>query len=322
MPGKQAQLPLHVLFVFIDGIGLGKAQASINPFHQLKLPAFETLGKNQQWTSGITPVQEQNHVFIPIDARLSVDGLPQSGTGQAALFTGVNAPQVAGRHFGPYPHSTSKPIIAYDNIFARVNRLLHEHQGPTAFANAYPEPFFRYAKARNRWTVTTLSCMEAGIPIRTETELLSGNALTADITGRGWQEKLNPAIVPIDEPEAARRLVSISNQHPFTLFEYYLTDKAGHAQNMDQATHIVETLDRFFAGIIHYMDPDRTLLVVTSDHGNLEDLSTKSHTLNHVPFLAYGSGASSFAGISSLLDVTPTILETLRKFNSTSNSIR
>ncbi len=55
------------------------------------------------------------------------------------------------------------------------------------------------------------------------------------------------------------------------------------------------------------------LLVVTSDHGNLEDLSTKSHTRNPVPLLAVGPGADAFAGAASLTDVTPAVVEVVTR---------
>ena len=322
MSEQTAELPLHILFVFIDGVGLGALEEEQNPFGELSLPAFEFLAGKQRWSSESKVIRELHQVFESIDARLSVEGLPQSGTGQATLFSGINCAALAEKHFGPYPHSTSKPVLAQSNVFSQVNQLLPFHTAPSAFANAYPPPFFQHAKRRNRWTVTTLSCMEAGLPIRTEKDLLEKNALTAEITGRAWKERLNMPIEVLTEEVAAQQLLNIAGNHAFTLFEYYLTDKAGHSRNMEQATPILHSLDRFFAGIIQHIDIENTLFLITSDHGNIEDLSTKSHTLNNVPFIAYGKGASSFAGIESILHVTPTILETLRTFNSTSINMK
>jgi bisphosphoglycerate-independent phosphoglycerate mutase (AlkP superfamily) len=59
------------------------------------------------------------------------------------------------------------------------------------------------------------------------------------------------------------------------------------------------------------LDFERTTLVVTSDHGNIEDLSTRSHTQNPVPLMARGWAANAFAGASSLTDVTPAIVASL-----------
>jgi hypothetical protein len=38
-----------------------------------------------------------------LDASLCVPGLPQSATGQAALLTGLNAPELMGRHIEGFP---------------------------------------------------------------------------------------------------------------------------------------------------------------------------------------------------------------------------
>ncbi len=317
MATANPRLPLHVLFVFIDGVGLGPENTVSNPFSSLKLPAFSTLASMQPWTAALQPYHTPTHVIRPIDACLGMPGLPQSGTGQATLFTGINCAEAAGRHFGPYPHSTSKPILATHNIFSGVQQLLPALKEPATFANAYPPRFFAHASARNRWTVTTLSCIEAGIPIRQTEALQAGKALTAEISNTAWRERLGIDVPVITEKEAARRLVSLAESHAFTLFEYYLTDKAGHSQSMAQATDILQILNAFFEGLLAHINPENTLLVITSDHGNLEDLGTKSHTLNPVPLIAYGRGAANFESADSLLDVTPAILETLQSENRT-----
>jgi 2,3-bisphosphoglycerate-independent phosphoglycerate mutase len=106
--------------------------------------------------------------------------------------------------------------------------------------------------------------------------------------------------------------VHLAREHAFALFEYYLTDKAGHSQSSEEAAAVLASLDRFFAGLLTHFDPGRHLLVVTSDHGNLEDLSTKSHTRNPVPLVAYGHGAHRFAAVDDLTGVTPSVLAALR----------
>ncbi|MDO9170716.1 MAG: hypothetical protein Q7W29_02680, partial [bacterium] len=55
-----------------------------------------------------------------------------------------------------------------------------------------------------------------------------------------------------------------------------------------------------------------TLVLLTSDHGNLEDLSTRSHTRNPVPLLAWGPGAATLLARCTRLDeVTPALLSLL-----------
>ena len=170
-----------------------------------------------------------------------------------------------------------------------------------------PNASFRFAEARKRWTVTTLSCIEAGIRLRRTADLHAGDGLSADLTGAGWPER-TANWTPITEAEAGQRLVRMADAHTFTLYEYYRTDKAGHSQDMPRAGRVLGALDRFLAGILDAFDPARHLLLVTSDHGNIEDLSTKSHTRNPVPFIALGRRADAFAKVETLTDVTPAIM--------------
>lgn len=298
----------HLLFVFLDGVGLGPADPDVNPLARFRLPAFERLGAGHAWTDALPDRTAPAHVVRRIDANLGVDGLPQSGTGQATLFTGVNCAEVAGRHYGPFPHSATKPLLDEDNLFHQLQRHYPEPGEPGAFANAYPPRFFTYAQKRDRWTVTTRCCLAAGVRIRGVDDLQRGAALTADLTGTGWH-RLDLPIDTIDEAEAGERLHRLSRSHPFTLFEYFFTDKAGHSRSFDRAGSVLQALDRFFDRLIHCLDPTEDLLLVTSDHGNLEDLSTKSHTRNPVPLIAYGRGAPEFASVADLTDVTPAIVE-------------
>ncbi len=309
-------MPSPLLFVFLDGVGLGPDDPVRNPLAGLSLPAFERLAGGACWTQAAAPVHRPGHVFRALDATLGIEGLPQSGTGQATLFTGVNCAEVAGRHFGPFPHSRTRPILAAQNIFRQIQALGLPFEEPALFANAYPDRFFSYVEKTDRWTVTTRCCLDAGLRIRTHADLLAGDALPADLTAEGWPQR-DPALVPISEDEAGRRLVRLGRRHALALFEYFLTDKAGHSRSFERAAKALHALDRFFAGLLATFDPAQGLLLVTSDHGNLEDLSTKSHTRNPVPLAAYGRGAAHFAPVEDLTGVTPAILRALRDDETT-----
>lgn len=304
--------PYHVLFVFLDGVGLGVEDPALNPLAAHPLPAFEHLAGAQPWTASARPHLQPEHVFRPVEATLGVEGLPQSGTGQATLFTGVNCARIAGRHFGPYPYSTTRPVLADQNIFTQIERLGLPLEEPAAFANAYPPRFFTYARQRDRWTVTTRCCLDAGLRIRTHDDLRHARALAADLTGQTWRDRLGLDVPLLTEAEAGARLARLSQAHAFTLFEYYLTDKAGHSRSMERAAAVLLALDRFFTGLLAHLNPARSLLLVTSDHGNLEDLSTKSHTRHAVPLVARGRGAAHFHRAHDLTAITPGILSALR----------
>ncbi|GIV59149.1 peptidase [Rhodocaloribacter litoris] len=299
----------HLYFVFLDGVGLGTADPAVNPLARLHLPAFERLAGGQRWTARAETVATPSLVFRPLDATLGVEGLPQSGTGQATLFTGINCARVAGRHYGPYPHSRTKPVLARHNLFRRLTRLGLPYDEPAAFVNAYPPRFFETAEKRGRWTVTTRCCLDAGLRIRTLDDVLHARALTADLTGITWRTVLGHDVPPLSEAGAGRRLAHLGRQHALVLFEYFLTDKAGHRQNPDEAAAVLQALDRFLSGLLATFDPSQDLLLLTSDHGNLEDLSTRTHTRHPVPLVACGHGAGRFAALHSIEEVTPAVVE-------------
>ena len=320
---------MRVLFVFLDGVGIGPPSLH-NPLATTSRPALEQLAGAHPWAAPFPHVDEETHVVKAIDACLGVEGLPQSGTGQATLFTGVNCAEHVGRHFGPYPHSSTHDILRKKNLFRRVNRLPFSGDAESdaksssesargsgdsghaaAFANAYPPRFFDWVEARGRYTVTTMSAVESGLSLRRSDDLAAGDAVSADITAAGWPDP-DASISPREEAEAARHLVQLHRRHRCTLFEYYLTDKAGHGRLDIPAERIVGTVDRFLGGIVEAMDPSSECLVITSDHGNIEALNEKTHTRNPVPLIAWGAGASAFRDVTDLSGVTPAIEQLLR----------
>ncbi len=273
---------LRVLMLFLDGVGIGRRDAAVNPFFAARLPAWRGLLEGDLPSLHHRRYEGRLATLLPLDATLGVPGLPQSGTGQTALFTGVNGAKLIGKHFGPHPYSTLRPVIEAHNVFRRV---LQADCRPT-FANAFPQRFFDYAEHRKtRLSVTTMSCFYAGLPIRRAGDLAAGNGISADITGEGWNALGHPEIRVCTALEAGHRLAALSARFAFTLFEYWKTDHAGHARSMEDAVQALERLDGLLEGVLEDLDMNETLLVVTSDHGNIEDLSTKSHTRNPVPLI-------------------------------------
>ena len=70
------------------------------------------------------------------------------------------------------------------------------------------------------------------------------------------------------------------------------------------ATFVRETLGK--------IDLETTTVILTSDHGNIEDLSIRTHTLNDVPTIVWGRRQNEIARkIKDLSDITPTIVSLL-----------
>jgi len=295
--------------LFLDGVGGGVLDPARNPLACARLPALAGLAGG-----GLPDGIRRSPTMLMLDATLGIEGLPQSGTGQTALFTGVNAAERIGRHFGPWAHSQLHTVIAQQSLFSRLSR-----RGVKAcFANAFPGRFFDFAaRRRSRLTVTTLSCLAAGTRLRDAADLATGRAISADINAEGWRALGHEFIERRSPAEAGAVLARLSREYAFVLFEYWWPDRAGHARDMAQAVAVLEKFDALLLGILEGIDLTRTLLLITSDHGNIEDLSTKSHTRNPVPLIAVGSGADSLLlsigdlPAASLTSVTPALLEVL-----------
>jgi 2,3-bisphosphoglycerate-independent phosphoglycerate mutase len=296
--------------LFLDGVGIGVKDPSVNPLFAARMPALRSLFGGELPSLGRRRISSGRASVLPLDATLGVPGLPQSGTGQTSLFTGANGAALAGKHFGPHPYSTLKPVIAERSIFRR----LRDAGKSSLFANAFPQRFFDYLSGhRGRMTVTTLSCTACGVPLLRAEDLARGKAVSADITNAGWRALGYPDIPVIPPSVAGERLSGLSREHQFVLFEYWKTDYAGHAMDAREAVSVLETFDAMLGGIVDSLDTDHTLLLITSDHGNIEDLTTKTHTRHPVPLILYGGGAVSFAKRfqhdADLTAVTPSLLE-------------
>lgn len=287
---------MAVFFLFIDGVGLG-ADVDHNPFARMDVRIAQRITGQERMISG-------SHRGL--DACLGVSGLPQSGTGQVSLFTGVNASKLIGQHFGPYPHSGTKEVLSTKSIFHQAQ----QNGKKPIFMNAYPERFFQYSEAKNRWSATTLMSRSSGVRLHTVEDVRLGTAITAEIQQDVWKAQLYPDVEPISAETAAQRVLTAGLSNDLILTEYYLTDKAGHAQDADMAREVISRFDRFACEILSGLGTDDTL-VITSDHGNVEDLSVKTHTMNRVLFLVAGKGAEAAAACDDLTDVAPFILERL-----------
>lgn len=279
-----------VLMIFIDGVGIGETDPSKNIFFKRGFKFINNIFgevphlENQQ-------IEKNGKYIFPTDACLGVEELPQSGTGQTSIFCGINAPEILGRHFGPYPHSTLVPRIKELNIF----KSLLDLDKKVVFANAYPKIFFDYIDSgKKRLSVTSLSCLLSNVSLKNEHDLKEGNALSAEIDNSRWVSKLNYDLPIINPQLAAQRLFNLTLDNDFTLFEYFYTDHIGHFRIKDVAEEILTTFDEFIFHILSNLPDDLTLLIC-SDHGNIEDMSFKMHTRNPALTISAGKYAEKLA---------------------------
>lgn len=302
---------MRVLFVFLDGVGLGEDDPAVNPLVE-GLPSLRRALQGRALTRANAPFHGEHASLLALDATLGVPGLPQSATGQAALLTGKNIPREVGEHYGPKPNPQVAAHLQDGGIFGTLKRAGRR----VTFLNAYPAEYFAaIARKRRLYSAIPLAATQAGLPLLTEDDLLAGRALSADFTGEGWRTQLNRPHVPLLPPEqAGRKLAQLAAEYDFAFFEYWLSDYVGHSGDWDAARARLATLDEVFTGLWRNWNGDHGLILVTSDHGNLEDLRSRRHTVNPVPALVFGNPrlrAEFCRDLSAISAVAPAIVRFL-----------
>jgi 2,3-bisphosphoglycerate-independent phosphoglycerate mutase len=280
--------PARIILLFVDGLGWGEADPRVNPCLSYGGEFFRL------------PAGPDGPVRIPaagwarpIDPLLGIGGIPQSATGQTSLLTGENAQRLLGRHLTGFPDSTLRELLLQKSLL----KTLTERGRRAVFLNAYRPLFFQLPREQQlRMSATTVANLAAGLPFFTLADLSAGRCLYQEFTNNDLRDRGFdvPAVTPA---EAGRILARRSRDYDFLLFEYFQTDRAGHAQDPVWARRELEKLDAFLASVLWTLERERllseTLLLLTSDHGNLEDITIKQHTCHPVPLMAWGAGAGS-----------------------------
>lgn len=288
-----------VLLFFIDGLGIG-TRGPFNPLDNLPGAAPLAIFQNE------TPETFLEGIVVPTDPRLGIEGRPQSASGQTTILTGINAPATIGYHKQGFPYKPLLEIIGRHSIFRQLSEAGVE---PITFANAYTSGFF---SERPRWISATTAAVEAaGLRFRNMEDVRNGDAVFMDYTNRILIER-GEDVALRTEDEAATVLARIAAQNRFTLYEYFITDKVGHAQDMELAKMVLTSLALFIRELLTRLDLERTTVILTSDHGNIEDLSLRNHTLHAVPTIVWGAQRKRVAArIKDLADITPAIVALL-----------
>lgn len=305
---------MHFLFLFLDGVGLGPDEPENNPFAIADMPNLMGLldGKRlvlDTLNSPVEPVITEHATLLGLDATLGVTGSPQSASGQAAILTGVNIPSELGSHYGPKPNPEIKAYLKNGNLFHR----LKERGYRSAFLNAFPQGYFDAINSGRRLPgAVAMAAIEGGIQLKTTADLIAGKALSADFTGQGWRDRLKVSNTPLlTLSQAGEQLSALSRSYDFTFFEYWISDYAGHRSNMEQSVQVIQNFDTMLGGLIKTWDSSRDVILITSDHGNLENNTTRKHTRNLVPALVIGPQNIRNMlrdSLSDLADITPAIL--------------
>lgn len=308
--------PVGVALLFIDGVGIGRKDPEVNPLAKVRhlLSRFED-GSGE-------PLPSDGRC-VPVDPCFGVPGRPQSASNQTAILTGDPAPVLIGRHLLGFPNAALRELLARRSI---IKRMVEAGRSAT-FANSYPAGYLDALGLRRRASdvpdvvippraarklrpSATTAAMAAGqVALRTLQDARNGDGLTHDIVGtRGRARGFG---IPERTPEEAAEIFwRLAGEADFTLFEHFLADEAGHAQDEAAALETLEVFDRFARAVVA-KKPASAHVLVTSDHGNVEDLSTRSHTLHPVPVLYFGEAAWVPEALGTVADVGRVILRLL-----------
>lgn len=273
---------IAVVLLFIDGVGLGD-EASYNPWVTHPTPHLSHLLGGNSLCERAVGAYGTNVLLMKTDATLGVKGIPQSATGQAAIFTGRNAPAAMGCHMSGLPFRRLREWVEQDNIYRQFQR-----KGWRAtFANSYTKEYFARPATRRGWvSVTTATIQSADEPLRDLSDLLAGRAVYHDLTRRTLKRYM-PELEEILPEQAARDLWNIARDYHLVVHEFFLSDRAGHKQEPELVSWVIEIYDRFLGELVRLKEPHDTIVLV-SDHGNSEDLRVQTHTTNPVPTLIIG----------------------------------
>lgn len=217
-----------------------------------------------------------------LDATLGVPGLPQSGTGQACWLTGVDAVRVMGEHFGPQPGPTLRQLLTKRSLPVRLAQV----GGRAALANHYPPAYFAAQARRPRTGCFPFAFQSAGLGLNPP-DVPPVPATLGLHHADPWPEQFPVAVLA----RLGEALAGAARSHDLIACDLWLGDHLGHRGRSPTPPEVLragqaylQRVDVLLEGLLHA----GAAVVLSSDHGNLENLEVKGHTLARVPFAGAG----------------------------------
>ncbi len=299
---------VHIFFM--DGVGLGGDDPQVNPFVTARMPALTGLLGPGWYLAGRGRITTERLSLVPADACLGMPGRPQSASGQATILTGLNVPRIIGQHYGPKPNEAIADILRRESLFHEVAAKGRA----AALLTPYPQRYFDGIESGRRlYSAVPLAVASAGIPLMTADDLRAGRAVSPDFTSRAWQELLGYADIPLlSLPAAGERIAALASDYAFSFFEHWPSDSSGHRGTLAEAVQHLESIDVVLGGMIDAWDDQAGLLIITSDHGNIEEKDHSRHTTNPVPAILVGPKHAEWAAmIHDLSDIAGVVRNAL-----------
>lgn len=142
---------------------------------------------------------------------------------------------------------------------------------------------------------------KAGVHLRTYADVRSGQALTSSLTNELEQRFdmafFGEAPLPLYIPEEAGRLLAaLLEEHDFVFYKYQMPDLISHTGRTDLARALFATIERFLHSVLTGVDAGATTVVVTSDHGHLEQVGYHhGHPKTQVPTWCFDTDVAVLA---------------------------
>lgn len=296
---------LKLTLIFIDGIGIGLNDPKINPCAGDDVTFFRHF---------IDECFPKKIIFdglvIPLDTTLGIPGLPQSATGQTAILTGVNAAKSLGYHLQGFPNEELRTIIYQESLLKKIS----ESGRSVAFMNVYPPIYFEYGPEilHRKLSVTSHATLASNFKFFNFEDLIHHRAIYQEFTNASLISKGHD--LPHFTPELAGEILAKAVVNfDFSLYEYFQTDHAGHSMDIGRARLEILKLERFLLAFLQNLDLSQHHVILTSDHGNIEDMSVKTHTSNPAMTMLWGKSLEHVAyQLQSIIDIAPLILRLLK----------
>jgi hypothetical protein len=216
-----------------------------------------------------------------------------------------------GEHYGPKPNQAVAKVIQEGNLFQEVIAAGRS----AALITPYPQGYFDAINSGKRLLSSVpLAATSAGLSLMTADDLRAGRAVSPGFTGQGWRDFLGYNDIPlISLAEAGKQIANIARNYDFSFFEHWPSDRSGHRGSFEEAIEHLEMIDRVFEGIFDAWDEANDLLIITSDHGNIEEKNHRLHSRNPVPTILFGRDhARLIDKIHDLSDIASVVRKFLR----------
>ena len=244
------------------------------------------------WEQDLPTLRPLIDAGLALDATLGVPGLPQSGTGQTCWLTGTDAVRYMGEHFGPHPGPTLQRLLRRASLSTR----LAEAGLRPALANHYVPQYLEAQARRPRMGCFPFSFTAAGLPLNPPGVPPLGATL-----GLGYRAPWTPFQTLAEVRAVGRALAGAAREHDLIVADLWFGDLLGHLGREDgpladaraAACTYLARVDALLAGVLD----GGARVVIGSDHGNLEDLNTKAHTVASVPFAGSGVDLGAAANV-------------------------